>query len=274
MPCRSRSFSRHARRRARARSAWIVTPIAGLFALAFVFASLPWPSVHATGTRTAVELRMLDYAGGNASPRPSAAQRLSWEVRQRTSVDMQLEPGRVKLTDPTLFDEPLLWWAGDRTFPLLSQPEVQALRRFVDFGGTVLIDDESSSDPGFDLAIRRELSRAFGVNALVRLPGSHVVFRSFYLVGKPVGRIDLHDGVEAIERSGRAAVIYTQNDLGGAYERDNLGNYAHSVMPGGSEQRELAFRFGVNLVLYALCLDYKDDQVHAPFIMRRWTARP
>ena len=29
-----------------------------------------------------------------------------------------------------------------------------------------------------------------------------------------------------------------------------------------------------NLVLYALCLDYKDDQVHAPFIMRRWAGRP
>lgn len=261
----SRAIARSASR------AWIGGAIAGAV---FALTLLPWPRVHATGTRTAVELRMLDYAGGNPFPRPTAAQRLSWEIRQRTSVDMLLEPGRVKLTDPALFDAPLLLWAGDRTFPLLSQDEVQALRRFVDFGGTVLIDDASSNDPGFDQAIRRELSRAFGVNALVRLAPSHVVFRSFYLVNKPVGRIDLHDHVEVIEHSGRAAVIYTQNDLGGAYERDNLGNYTHPVVPGGSEQRELAFRFGVNLVLYALCLDYKDDQVHVPFIMRRWTVRP
>jgi hypothetical protein len=229
---------------------------------------------RATGTRTAIELRMLDYSGGNPFPRPSAAQRLSWEVRQRTSVDMQLEPSKIRLGDASLFDTPLVIWSGDRAFPLLSQPEVQSLRRFVDFGGTVLIDDASPDDPGFDASIRRELSRAFGASALLRLPSSHVLFRSFYLVGRPVGRVDSTPFVEAIERSGRAAVIYTRNDLGGAYERDNLGNYTHPVVPGGTDQRELAFRFGVNLVLYALCLDYKDDQVHAPFIMRRWTARP
>ncbi|HKU42867.1 MAG TPA: DUF4159 domain-containing protein [Polyangiales bacterium] len=229
---------------------------------------------HAIGARTIVELRMLDYAGGNPFPRPSAAQRLSWEVRQRTSVDMQLEPRKVRLRDADLFDAPLVWWSGDRAFPLFSAAEVQALRRFVDFGGTLIIDDASPDDPGFDGAVRRELSRAFGASALVRLPNSHVIFRSFYLVPHPVGRIDSQSHVEAVERSGRAAVIYTRHDLGGAYERDNLGNYTHPVVPGGSEQRELAFRFGVNLVLYALCLDYKDDQVHVPFIMRRWTARP
>jgi len=37
----------------------------------------------------------------------------------------------------------------------------------------------------------------------------------------------------------------------------------------GERQREQAIRLSVNIVLYALCLDYKDDQVHAPFIMRR-----
>jgi hypothetical protein len=232
------------------------------------------PDARAIGARTAVELRMVEYSGGNSNPRPTAAQRLSWEVRQRTSVDMQLEPGKVRLSEPELFDGPLLWWSGDRAFPLLSQAEVQGLRRFVDFGGSVIIDDASSEDSGFDLSIRRELSRAFGASSLVRLSSSHVIFRSFYLVPEPVGRIVTDAPIEAVERSGRASVIYTRHDLGGAYERDNLGNYTHPVVPGGTEQRERAFRFGVNLVLYALCLDYKDDQVHAPFIMRRWTARP
>ena len=43
---------------------------------------------------------------------------------------------------------------------------------------------------------------------------------------------------------------------------------------GGDGQREGAMRLGVNLVLYALCLDYKDDQVHSPFIMRRRAGQP
>jgi hypothetical protein len=245
------------------------------FALALLFATFASRrAAHAIGARTAVELRMLEYEGGNPFPRPNAAQRLSWEVRQRTSVDMQLEPRKVRLTDGDLFDAPLVLWSGDRAFPLFSGAEVQGLRRFVDFGGTVIIDDSSPDDTGFDASVRRELSRAFGASSLTRLPNSHVLFRSFYLVPHPVGRIDSQAHIEAIERSGRAAVIYTRQDLTGAYERDNLGNYTHPVVPGGSEQRELAFRFGVNIVLYALCLDYKDDQVHTPFIMRRWTARP
>ena len=41
------------------------------------------------------------------------------------------------------------------------------------------------------------------------------------------------------------------------------------VEPGGEAQRETAFRLGVNLAMYALCTDYKDDAVHLPFILRR-----
>jgi hypothetical protein len=104
----------------------------------------------------------------------------------------------------------------------------------------------------------------------VRLDNKHVIFRSFYLVARPVGRVEGPGYVEGVERAGRLAVVYSRHDLGGAFERDNLGNYAHAVIPGSERQREQAFRLGVNLVLYALCLDYKDDQVHAPFIMRRW----
>jgi hypothetical protein len=89
-----------------------------------------------------------------------------------------------------------------------------------------------------------------------------------------VGRIEGPAYLEGVERAGRLAVVYSRHDLGGAYERDNLGNYGHAVVPGSERQRELAFRLGVNLILYALCLDYKDDQVHAPFIMRRWAGRP
>ena len=40
-------------------------------------------------------------------------------------------------------------------------------------------------------------------------------------------------------------------------------------VPGGERQRELAFRFGVNLVMYALTGNYKADQVHAPALLER-----
>ncbi len=238
-----------------------------------VLGALPTP-VRAIGERTKVNLRTLDYAGGNATSRPTAAKRLAWEVRQRTSVETNLEPTRVRLSDASLFDSPFVYMSGTEAFPPFSEAEVQGLKRFVDFGGFVVIDDAAPEESGFDASVRRELGRAFGPGALKHLPSAHVIYRSFYLVLRPVGRVEAPDYLEVIEQGGRVALVYSRHDLGGAFERDNLGNYAFPPSSGQAEQREMAFRLGVNLVLYALCLDYKDDQVHAPFIMRRWAGRP
>jgi hypothetical protein len=41
------------------------------------------------------------------------------------------------------------------------------------------------------------------------------------------------------------------------------------VVPGGEFQREMAYRFGVNLVMYALTGNYKTDQVHVPSLLRK-----
>jgi len=40
-------------------------------------------------------------------------------------------------------------------------------------------------------------------------------------------------------------------------------------VPNGDGQREHAVRLAVNIAMYVLCSNYKDDQVHAPFLMRR-----
>jgi hypothetical protein len=80
--------------------------------------------------------------------------------------------------------------------------------------------------------------------------------------------------MEGVIRDGRLVAVYISNDLGGAWSRDDFGNYELQCEPGGERQRELAFRMGVNLVMYALCLDYKADQVHVPFIMKRRRWKP
>lgn len=229
--------------------------------------------VAAFGDGTLIDIRTVEIQGATL-PRPTAALRIAWETRQRTSVETRLPPTSVKLSDPKLFETGLIYWSGDAAFPPLSDAEVTGLRRFVEFGGFVLIDDAAPERSGFDESIRRELSRAFGDDGLKKLPSTHTLYRSFYLLERPYGRIAGPDSLEMIERNGRAAVIYSRHDLGGAWDRDNLGNYYHPVEPGGDGQREMAVRLGVNLVLYALCLDYKDDQVHSPFIMRRRAGQP
>ena len=48
------------------------------------------------------------------------------------------------------------------------------------------------------------------------------------------------------------------------------GQSAASTPPAGREvQREMAFRAGVNIVVYALTGNYKADQVHVPALLER-----
>ena len=49
---------------------------------------------------------------------------------------------------------------------------------------------------------------------------------------------------------------------------DEQGRDLYSV-DGGETQREMARRFGVNLVMYVLTGNYKDDQVHLPALLER-----
>lgn len=246
-----------------------VASVAFTLAAGLLCAAVAPRAARALGESSLFEARFVAYAGGNPSPRPTAPRRLAWEVRKRTSIDVQLEPGSARLDDPSIFETPFLYWTGDQAFPALSEREIVGLRRFVRFGGFVLVDDASPDAEGFDRSVRRELGRAFPSRPLRPLSGTHTVFRSFYLLTRPEGRVRGPDQLEAIHADDRVAVVYSRHDLGGAWSRDNLGSWLHTVTPGGDDQRERAIRLGVNLVMYALCLDYKDDQVHAPFIMRR-----
>jgi hypothetical protein len=251
-----------------------LSSVALTLSAALLFAALAPRAASALGESSLFEVRTVLYDGGEPSPRPTAPRRLAWEVRKRTSIDVDLEPGGARLDDPSIFESPFLYWAGDREFPALSEAEVIGLRRFVRFGGFVLIDDNAPETNGFDRSIRRELSRAFPEDPLRALTNTHTVFRSFYLLARPEGRVRGPDEFEAIEMADRVAVLYSRHDLGGAWARDNLASWIHPVVPGGEEQRERAIRLGVNVVMYSLCLDYKDDQVHAPFIMRRRGGSP
>jgi hypothetical protein len=226
---------------------------------------------RAIGEGGELDVRVVLYEGGHHRPRDTAPRRLAWELRKRTSVDTRLEPTEVRLDDPSIFATPFLYWAGDVAFPPLGEAEIVGLRRFVQLGGMVLVDDASATraEDGFWGAVRRELRRALPDVPIAPLPSSHTVYRSFYLIERPEGRVAGPPQLDAMMVDGRAAVLLSGHDLGGAWARDVYGNWTFPVEPGGELQRERAIRLGVNVVLYALCLDYKDDQVHAPFIMRR-----
>ena len=101
------------------------------------------------------------------------------------------------------------------------------------------------------------------------IPRSHVLFKSFYLIPEPVGRVARSSTMDGIFDEDRALVLFNSNDMLGAWSRNNLGQHDFDVFPGGERQREMSYRLGINIVMYALCLNYKEDQVHVPFILKR-----
>jgi hypothetical protein len=115
------------------------------------------------------------------------------------------------------------------------------------------------------------MKRIFPDKEFSRLPSGHPAMRSYYLLRRIGGARMVRPYVEGINIGGTTPVIYCQNDLGGAWERDQLGNWINPCTPGGEEQRRDAFHLGINLILYAMTENYKDDLIHVPFIQRRLT---
>ena len=203
------------------------------------------------------------------NPRPTALRRLAWEIERRTSLVTVPEPIELRATDPELFRHPFLLISGDRGFAAPTDAEVNRLRRFLTYGGFLLIDSAEGRASGrFDESVRKLLARALPGDLPSPVAADHVVWKSFYVLRQVAGRILAAPYIEAVERDRRLAVVYTQNDLCGALARDGFGRWEHEVVPGGESQRELAFRFAVNVVMYAFCLDYKTEQAHIDFILR------
>jgi len=208
--------------------------------------------------------------GGRWNPRPSALRRLQWELAQRTSIETAADATTLRLGQPGLHRFPMLYLAGDGAMPPLSEVELASLRRHLQYGGFLLVDAADGSDRnGFDASVRLELARLLPAAPLLRVAREHVLYKSFYLLEHQGGRLAAKPWLEAQVLDRRLAVLYSQNDLGGAWARGQLGDWEYACVPGGEAQRETAFRLGVNIAMYAMCTDYKDDAVHLPFILRR-----
>lgn len=215
-------------------------------------------------------LAQLKYTGGQWDPRPRATMSLMREVRQRTSVETQDERVVMTLQDPALFAYPFLYMTGEQGFEPLTDQALAILRRYLLFGGLMLIDDaRGNKGRDFDASVRRDMARLFPDKPLKILAPDHTVFRSFYIIRTVGGVRVVNPYLEGIQIGDRTPLLYCQNALGAAWERDYLGNWVSRCYPGGETQRLEAFKLGVNCILYALTVNYKQDLIHIPFIRKK-----
>ena len=117
------------------------------------------------------------------------------------------------------------------------------------------------------------------------MPRDHVLTKTFYLLRDFPGRFSagqlwvealpaVNDDDEVSRRPARggdgvSSILITSNDLAGAWAMQPDGQPMLPVVDGEPRQRELAFRAGVNIVMYTLTGNYKADQVHVPALLER-----
>lgn len=201
---------------------------------------------------------------------------LSEYVNQRTAATLvrpdAVAPGK---TDLSLY--PLLYWPIIADAEAPSAEQVTALNDYMAHGGIIVIDTRNSGSgagfaPGTDEALKR-VARDLTIPPLTQLSSDHVLARAFYLLTEYPGRF-IGDPVwvqrdEDRSNDSVSPVIIGGNDWASAWAVDDHGRNPYAVIPGGQRQRTLAYRFGVNLVMYALTGNYKGDQVHIPAILQR-----
>jgi len=245
--------------------------------------------------RSALETKLAYVVTGNSDVdaiSKSGLSGLTLFLAQRTA----LEPGDpigLDITHDELAFYPLIYWP---IVPGAARPSDAALKRvdsYMKQGGTVLFDtrDAVVAPPGSGgetrspgmLELRKILS-ALDIPELEPVPREHVLTKTFYLLRDFPGRFNTGQlWVEALPASeeedtthrparggdGVSSIIITSNDFAGAWATRPDGQPMLPMVQGEPRQRELAFRAGVNIVMYTLTGNYKADQVHVPALLER-----
>lgn len=200
--------------------------------------------------------------GGGADDAPAALPNLLRLMGDKLPIRTNPARRMLALTDPAIFENPVLFLHGRRAFTL-SDAERQALRQYVERGGLLFVDAICSAEP-FVEAIRVEMKATFK-EPLEPIPASHKIFTTYYRgfdlatskvslreprsagPGQPIraelNRIDPR--LEGIEINGRYGVIFSPYDISCALE-NSTSSLCKSYLKAD------AAKIGVNVLLYAL----------------------
>ncbi len=201
---------------------------------------------------------------------------LTLVLKRRTAVEAG-PPLGVDVTRDELAFFPLLYWPISQEQAPLSPETVARVNLYMDNGGTILFDTRDGNYGGAGLGPGtqqlRALARGLDIPRLLPVPVDHVLTKAFYLTQEFPGRwagdrVWVEQPGERVN-DGVSRVIVGGNDWAAAWAVDESGLPVYPAVPGGEAQREMAFRFGVNLVMYTLTGNYKSDQVHVPAILER-----
>ncbi|WP_339108964.1 DUF4159 domain-containing protein [Thioclava sp. GXIMD4216] len=215
-------------------------------------------------------------------------QGLSDTLYARTTVEPST-PMALNLETDDLALFTFIYWPVTADQPAPSPKAYAKLNRFLRGGGMILFDTRDADTAGMGESPEgqrlKALAAPLDIPPLTQIPPDHVLTRTFYLLASFPGRYDGPVWVEAADgkaaqaegmpfrdlNDGVTPVVIGGNDWAGAWAVDARGN---PLLPvgrgmGGDQQREMARRFGVNLIMHVLTGNYKSDQVHVPALLER-----
>jgi len=191
------------------------------------------------------------YESGDWDSAPLVPANIIDTVARYTSIPVAPSGVVVSLGDERMLRYPLLYLTGH--LPVrFTEAERRNVRRFVDRGGLLFVDDHNHDIDGtFHKTAMEEITRAVG--PLVELPNTHPLYSAFFKFpdGPPTTSHELngwgdnlvHKHLLAVEREGRIGVLYSSKDYSSEW------NYHPS------SKRFLSIdntRFAVNIIVYAL----------------------
>lgn len=198
--------------------------------------------------------------GGSWNSAPGALGNLLQVVARETGMRVNIDQREVVLTEPHIFEFPIVYMHGRSAFHLGSDERKQ-LKTYVERGGVVLADAVCGSD-AFVKSFRREISETFGSH-LEPVPAAHPLFTDKFggFNIKTVRRREPHrrgengplksamaevaPDLEGLKMADRYGVLFSPLDISCALER-------HESLECPGYVREDAARIGLNLVLYAM----------------------
>ena len=213
---------------------------------------------------------------------------LSKILSARTAIEPGAPMGVNVETDELVFFPLLYWPVLDNAQPL-SETALAKVDAYMKQGGMIVFDTKDqhvsfnilNNGSGQWSALNRLIGK-LDTPRLEPVPEGHVLTKSFYLLNGFPGRwdggalwVEARTGGDdngerrALKADGVSSILITSNDFAGAWAIGSDNRPRHAIVPGGEFQREMAFRTGINIVMYALTGNYKADQVHVPALLER-----
>jgi len=196
---------------------------------------------------------------------PTALPYFFYQLERRTQGEfpVYVDNSGLRLSGDEMFDYPLIYFTSHYPFTF-SDEEVENLRRYLEQGGTLWLDDCTTSGPFMDSVpanIQRIAPGAETRLMLITDPDFQSLFRLVYrLNGLPELKEDARKPLQATMINGRPAIIFCPNDYGCCWEVSSpptvmnpLGNPAHAPpTPFVQAAREQVYQISINWLFYSL----------------------